>query len=252
MLAEQIQRAVESCPRQELINVNQLLWRAFASGQVSEDQASELSALIETRKAIPPAAKPVRRRVGSRPRTPESLARRRRWVASGWIPPQLATAFTAAEIAVLAVVATEVQRHGCCTLTVAHIAALAGVSETTVRNAVREARRRCALHVEERRVAAWRNLPNRIVITSREWQSWLRLRGRGGGCSFAKPTKYQENNKATPAQRNGLGLPKGRWAGQGLTRLQAEADDAPIGLAREMGRATGNRIGKAYAPQQRA
>jgi hypothetical protein len=206
MFAEQLRRAVEASPRVELAKVAGILWRAFAAGQVTEAEASALSEAIEARKALPAAQKPIQRRCGSRPKTPESLTRRRRWVASGWLPPQLATAFTAAETAVLSVIAAEAQRHGACTLTVAHVAALAGVSETTVRNAVREARRRSFLHVEERRVAAWRNLSNRITIVSREWQSWLRLRGRGGGCSFAKPTKYQENKTGVAVQRNGVFL----------------------------------------------
>src|SRR4051812_41290458 len=62
------------------------------------------------------------------------MKRRRRWAASGALPPALAARFTLAETAVLAVLAAEVLRHGACTLTIGHIAALAGVSETTVRN----------------------------------------------------------------------------------------------------------------------
>src|SRR3712207_3697634 len=113
-----------------------------------------------------------------------SLERRRRWAASGALPPSLAARFTLAETAVLAVVSAEVRRHGACTLTVGHIAALAGVSETTVRNAVREARALGLVQVEERRVSAWRNMPNRITVTSREWLSWLRLQPKGGGCTL--------------------------------------------------------------------
>src|SRR3954453_7232645 len=103
------------------------------------------------------------------------------------LPPALASRFTVAETAVLSVVAAEARTHGACTLTIGHIAALAGVSETTVRNAVREARALGFAHVEERRVSAWRNLPNRITITSREWLSWLRMRGRGVGANPRTP-----------------------------------------------------------------
>ena len=52
MFAEQLRRAVEASPRVELAKVASLLWRAYASGQVSEDEATDLSALIETRKAV--------------------------------------------------------------------------------------------------------------------------------------------------------------------------------------------------------
>src|SRR5215210_2760660 len=119
MFAEQLRRAVEASPRVELPKVSALLWKAYAAGTVSESDAADLSALIEARKAAGAASVPSPRRlVGSRPRTPESLARRRRWVASGLLPPALASRFTGAETAVLAVIAAEVVKHGACALTV--------------------------------------------------------------------------------------------------------------------------------------
>jgi hypothetical protein len=203
VFAEQLRRAVEASPRVELAKVAGLLWRAYAAGQVTEDQASELSELIEARRALPAAQKPMQRRLGSRPRSPASMERRRRWAASGALPPALAARFTLAETAVLAVIAAEVLRHSACTLTIGHIAALAGVSETTVRNALRAARGLGLLTIEERRLTAWRNAPNVVRIISREWLAWLRLGApKGGGCNFAKPTTTQENNKGTTAQRS--------------------------------------------------
>src|SRR3954466_15466406 len=188
LFAEQLRRAVEASPRAELPAVSSLLWKAYAAGQVSEDQASELSEMIEARRALPAAPKPIQRRLGSRPRSsPASMERRRRWAASGALPPALAARFTLAETAVLAVVAAEVLRHSACTLTVGHIAALAGVSETMVRNALRAARGLGLLTLEERRLTAWRNAPNVVRIVSREWQAWLRLRGAGGGCKLVNP-----------------------------------------------------------------
>src|SRR4051794_7509261 len=94
MFVEQLRRAVEALPRAELYAVSGLLWRAYAAGQVSEDQASELSEMIEAKRAISAPQKPVQRRLGSRPRTPTSLERRRRWAASGALPPALASRFT--------------------------------------------------------------------------------------------------------------------------------------------------------------
>src|SRR3954466_8358863 len=139
MFVEQLRRAVEASPRVELPKVSALLWKAYAAGTVSESDAADLSAAIEARKAYLTAPKPVQRRlIGSRPRTPASLERRRRWAASGALPPALASRF---KTAVLAVVAAEHQKHGRCTLVIDHIAALAGVGRTTVKNAVREAQR---------------------------------------------------------------------------------------------------------------
>src|SRR3954467_1542290 len=112
MFVEQLRRAVEASPRGGLAKVASLLWRAYAAGQVSEAQAAELSDLIESRRALPAIQKPLQRRLGSRPRSPASMERRRRWAASGCLPPALAARFTLAETAVLAVLAAEVLRHG--------------------------------------------------------------------------------------------------------------------------------------------
>src|SRR3954465_12188705 len=204
MFVEQLRTAITAAPRTELPTLSSLLWKAYAAGQVTEAEASALSETIELKRTLPPAQKPVQRRlIGSRPRTPASLERRRRWAASGALPPALAARFTLAETAVLAVLAAEVLRHGACTLTVGHIAALAGVSETTVRNALRAARGLGLLTLEERRLTAWRNAPNVVRIVSREWLGWLRLRtSKGGGCKLVNPTPTEEKNKCASVQRN--------------------------------------------------
>src|SRR3954465_3363152 len=126
MFVEQLRRAVEVSPHTELHTVSGLLWKAYAAGQVTEAQAFELSDLIESRRALPAAQKPIQRRLGSRPRSPASMERRRRWAASGCLPPALAARFTLAETAVLAVIAAKMLKHSHCTLTIGHIAALAG------------------------------------------------------------------------------------------------------------------------------
>src|SRR5829696_3310004 len=134
MFVEQLRRAVEASPRCELPKVSALLWKAYAAGQVTEAEASVLSEAIEARKALPATQKPLRLRFGSRPKSPASLERRRRWASAGALPPALASRFTLAEQAVLAAIAAEVMKHGACTLLIGKVAALAGVSETTVRN----------------------------------------------------------------------------------------------------------------------
>src|SRR4051812_17844854 len=129
------------------------------------------------------------------------MERRRRWAASGLLPPALAARFTLAETAVLAVVAAEALRHGRCTLVLEHIAALAGVCRKTVKNALREAQRHGLLGIEERRLSAWRNAPNVVTITSREWGAWLKMRRRGGGGNRCPP-RIQEDNKGKSEKRN--------------------------------------------------
>jgi CRP-like cAMP-binding protein len=181
MFADQLRRAIEVSPRANYPQLSTALWKALANGLVTEDEASALSGALEARKAVPAPGKPVRRHVGSRPRSPASIERRRRWASSGAMPPQLQARFTLAESAVLAVVAAEVRVKGSCSLTVGHIAALAGVCPQTVRNALREAVGHGLIRVEERRLTAWRNAPNRVTITSPEWNVWLRMGRRGVG-----------------------------------------------------------------------
>ncbi|WP_409567633.1 hypothetical protein [Methylobacterium sp. J-030] len=106
------------------------------------------------------------------------MERRRRWAASGRLPPGIAARFTQAEVAVLALVAAEVARRGDCRLAIDNLAAVTGVSRTTVKNAIREAVRLGLLTVEERQITGWRNDTNVIRIVSREWTAWLRLARR--------------------------------------------------------------------------
>jgi hypothetical protein len=228
MFADEIRRTVMATPRVELPKVSALLWKAYAAGQVTEAEASELSELIEARKVIP-VSKPAPRRVGSRPRSSESMERRRRWVASGRLPPQIAARFTMAEAAVLAVVAMEMIKRGVCTLTIGHIAALAGVSETTVRNALRQARGLGLVTVEERRITAWRNASNVVRIVSPEWQVWLRLnRPQGGGCKFVNPTP---TDSRTMASLTSMGSAAGAAGGQrGKTDGISTIDEPPGAL----------------------
>src|SRR3954447_19953995 len=217
MLADELRRAVEASPRAELHTVSALLWKAYAAGQVTEDQATDLSALIETRKALPAPRKPAQRRFGSRPRSPAHMERRRRWAASGALPPALAARFTLAETAVLAVVAAEHRKRGDCRLTIGEIADVAGVSITTVKNALHAARAINLLSVEERRLTAFRNAPNVVRITSPEWRAWLRL--RGGGKSV--PRSHTELKRPASAQQNRT------WAAEGQgSRRNAPARDA--------------------------
>ena len=72
MFANQLRAAIMAAPRAELPAVAALLWKAYAAGQMTEAQASELSETIEARRALPAAPKPVQRRFGSRPRSPGS------------------------------------------------------------------------------------------------------------------------------------------------------------------------------------
>ena len=76
-------RLTAMSPRMKLPELSGALWKAYAAGQVTEEEASQLSDLIEARKVISAPEKPVQRRVGSRPRPPLP-----RWLAVAPGPPQ--------------------------------------------------------------------------------------------------------------------------------------------------------------------
>ncbi len=125
------------------------------------------------------------------------MERRRRWVASGCLPPVIAAQFTTAEVAALAVISAETRKKGDCRLTIKEIADVAGVSPTTVKNALRAARALNILLIEERRLTAFRNAPNVVRIISPEWRAWL---GLGGGKSV--PRSPTQTKKEALAQRD--------------------------------------------------
>ncbi|MCJ2118784.1 helix-turn-helix domain-containing protein [Methylobacterium sp. J-001] len=251
MFADELRRAIEAADRITLPQVTALLWRAYGDGKVTEAEAEALSGLIEARTLLPRTGGNSRSRVfgnspdgastttsenaevpldrqsslrrpggGSRPRTDASMERRRRWAASGRLPPGLAARFTLAEHAVLALVAAEVARRKDCRLSVPNLAAVTGVAETTVRNAIREARKLGLLTVEERQITGFRNDTNIVRIVSPEWAAWLRLARtrdplskvgssapalpvQGGGCKSANRTPTEvlvlsESGKTKP------------------------------------------------------
>jgi hypothetical protein len=168
----------------KLPEIRSAMYKAFTAGQITQAEAEELDSLINAKAVVPAPEKPVQRRVGSRPRSSASMERRRSWAAAGRLPPTLAARFTLAEVAALAVIASEVTKRGSCSLAIGHIAALAGVCATTVKNALRAAHGLGLIRIEERRLTAWRNLPNLVTITSLEWLSWLRIGPKGEGANL--------------------------------------------------------------------
>jgi Bacterial regulatory proteins, gntR family len=186
----------------KLPELRSALYKAFAANQITKAEAETLDTLINTKAAIPAPEKPVQRCIGSRPRSSASMERRRSWAAAGRLPPALAAQFTLAEQAVLAAVASEVKKHGACKLTVGHIAALAGVSDQTVRNALRQAQGLALLTIEERRRTAWMNHPNKVEIVSKEWAAWLRLATGQNSWSPRSESKRRRENGLAQRREN--------------------------------------------------
>ncbi len=216
MLADDIRRAVMAASRDRLTEISQALWQAFGAGALTEDEAAELSALVAARRTVPaaPAAKPKR---PPRPRDPVEVERRRKWAASGWLPPKLAARFTPAETAALAVVAWLCAREGRCAYPIGRIASLAGVSRTKVKDAIRLARSLGLLAVQERRLTRWRSDTNVVRIACGTWLAWIdgvrgrRLaRGLGGGVGKATALNTGDNWKGAGGRGNRTRLPGGR------------------------------------------
>ena len=187
MFADEMRRAVMAAPFMGLDALSKGVWQAYGAGTLDDAEAGALCELIAARRVVsaPVTNQPKWGRSGSRPRTSASLERRRSWAACSWMPPAMAAGFTQAENAALAVIIRDIATTGRCGLPMGAIAARAGLCITSARNAVREARRRGILHVEERRVSYDRNLPNLITITSRERRSGYEpghvSKGRGVG-----------------------------------------------------------------------
>ena len=146
------------------------MWAAWARGEISDAVAQSAAEAEHARRQAPPAA--ARRHVGSRPRSSASLERRRRWTSSGWLTPQIAARFTMAEAAVLAVIAEQVAKHGRCCFALAHLGALAGVSRSTVKSAIRQAAALGLLSVEHRPTRPWRYDTNILRVTLAEVRPW--------------------------------------------------------------------------------
>ena len=202
-----------------------LLREEPCTGATGAPRKSDGGAALCGRAAAPPPGG------GPAPRAP-GRERRRRWAASGRLPPGLAAKFTHAEQGVLALVAAEVVRRGDCRLAVGHIAAIVGVSETTVRNAIREARKLGLVTVEERPVTGFRNLPNIVRIVSAEWTAWLRLARKssipqGGGC---------KSPQRTPTQVPDLGESRKPGPSKGCRQAAGDLDRSGQSRIRAVGR----------------
>ena len=207
MFEEQLSQAIGAARTAAMLdNVSRLTWRCLSEGLIDDAAATRLSSAIEAGRAAlkgqgrtkPPSPSLARPRPCRSPDKARSLSRRRQMAMSGAVPGNIASAFTMGEIAALSVIARECQRRGRCTWFMDKIAAVAGVSRTTARNAIRQAQALGLVTVEERRHKAARSDSNVISIASAEWQAWLRL--GGGGCKKMNPTgnEYKSKGESAP------------------------------------------------------
>ena len=197
MFSDQISEAIDAAHGgRRLDDLSRLIWRGLSEGQITEDAAQELAERIHARRALnsaaaatgapyrPPAGPTGRPSIFGPPRRPQrppirskAIERRRRVAASGAVPPQIATRFTPAEIAVLSILAAEVRARGRCDRCIDEIAARAGCSRSTAKNAIRTAARIGIIRVTQRPRRGQKNLPNVVEVTDPAWRTWIKKRG---------------------------------------------------------------------------
>lgn len=140
---------------------------------------------------------------------PHNSRRRRRWAASGWLPPNLAARFTCGELSALSVIASHVHRSAECRLALGAIVAIAGCSRTTAQNAIRAAQALGLLTKRERRHRGRRSETNVLTITNPEWLAWLAKRARPVGFKTPNPIRDQyKRERRTMTETVTLTLPK--------------------------------------------
>jgi hypothetical protein len=207
MFAAQLENCISKTPGRSLDHIAQQVWKALTADLISEQAAERLAGAIDARRVALKRKRLVSQGKGSQsapraitsPDKARSLARRRKQAASGALSPDIASHFTTAEQAALAVIAHRIKRSGSCDWFMDKIAAIAGICRTSARNAIRKAQELGLIEVQERRVRWFRNLSNVIDIVSRDWRQWLNL--KGGGCKKVKGTNTNNN---IPAESTSL------------------------------------------------
>lgn len=117
-----------------------------------------------------------RRREQRSPDRQRSYERRHRRAWSGPLPGFMAGRMTISAMAVASVIADEHRRRRLCDLSIAEIAARAGVCRKTAKRALRLASALRLISIEERPVKGRKSLTNVIKIISREWLCWIEKR----------------------------------------------------------------------------
>ena len=152
MFADTMSAAIDAARTlTRLDHLSRAIWQAHGARAVGDDDAQLLAEHLHARRTvlrgeIKPVGIPPGRPSIFPPRRPQrapvravAIARRRHLAASGPMPPALASKFTVSELAVLRIVGDEVSGQGACGLTLAEIAARAGVCRRMAQSALREA-----------------------------------------------------------------------------------------------------------------
>jgi hypothetical protein len=222
ILAEHLESATLGADLIMLDDIMKACSRSWADGDLSDCDALAVEEAVDRRRkalkadrpVLPPTPPKAARRHPVSPDRRASIERKRRVAASGSLPPHLAAGFTQGELSVLSIVTAEVRRSGQCAMFLDQIAALAGVSRSTAKNALRQAARLGLLSVTQRRRRGKLSDTNIIEILDASWLAWMRLRSKG---QFADHHANKKESSLTKTPRSALpwGQPPRLEAGEG-------------------------------------
>ena len=212
MFAQQLAGAISHARLpQELDQLARDIWRAHASGILSDDEAQAAAESVHAKKrtASPTLAGGFKSASSALPRARRqrsadkqaSIERRRRLARTSPVPPELVDSFTQGEHAVIAVVAGEIQRAGACTWCLDRIAAVAGVCRTLARDAIRKARAVGLLYSMERRRRGQKSLTNIVRVLRRSWGAWLKRVGHRK--TMSTTNRFISNGSSPAVERSG-------------------------------------------------
>lgn len=112
--------------------------------------------------------------------------------------------FTTGEVATLAVIGRQWNKAGRCDWPLDKIAAMAGVSASTAKRAIRHAEEIGLLRRQERRISRDRSLPSVLTIISPDWRSWLARGPKRGGVQKQAATGTTDiNHQRSHARKRG-------------------------------------------------
>lgn len=137
---------------------------------------------------------PARRALSEEQRA-KAHARRRCIGSDGRLPPEIRSAFSEGQRAVLNVIGKQVEKNGTCKLCIDAIAAIAGVCRRLVQYAIRRAQQKRFISVQERQRSGQRNDTNLVEVICDRWLDWLDFprKRKGGGCTNVHAKKKSKH-----------------------------------------------------------
>lgn len=196
MFVDHIRAAIGSASRRDLPAFKQVVWKGVADAVLSDEDAHALLQCIHEKETARAAPAPDRRPRG-KPRTPESLERRRELAGDRILPPWLRRKCAQGECAVLVVMLREVRHKGSCRLSIEEIASRSGCSRTLVKNTLRKGRSLGLLGVQHRRIRAFRHSSNVVTVVCPRLARWIGWRCPSQGVNEVIPTKREDSKRGS-------------------------------------------------------